>query len=70
MESLRVSMTNGRGKAYQKISSDPSIQSKRVAQKTEKEKPKRVLHTIEQPDGSIVGYCTEETGKQSPSNST
>uniref|UniRef100_A0A914C0P2 Uncharacterized protein n=1 Tax=Acrobeloides nanus TaxID=290746 RepID=A0A914C0P2_9BILA len=60
IESLRVSETNG-GRVYQKVQSDPSLLSKKSSIKSEvKLKKKRTLHTIEQPDGSIMGYCTEE----------
>ena len=69
IEALKVSSTTPNPKAYHKINSDPALfanrnksnsgNSTRENSGSAKNNVKRVLHTIEQPDGSVIGYCTE-----------
>ena len=72
IEALRVSSSRtnpGNPKTYHKINSDPALvanrnksasgNSTRENSGSLKNNVKRVLHTIEQPDGSVIGYCTE-----------
>lgn len=59
------------GKTYQKINSESAMHAlkKKIqsvsnsGSKTDlnaQPTTKRVLHTVRQPDGSVVGFCTEE----------
>ncbi|KAE9556714.1 hypothetical protein FO519_000120 [Halicephalobus sp. NKZ332] len=62
----------GHQKIYHKINSDPSLVANRTKTTSSNSSTrensgnsksgcsvKRVLHTVEQPDGSVMGYCTE-----------
>uniref|UniRef100_A0AC34QMC2 Uncharacterized protein n=1 Tax=Panagrolaimus sp. JU765 TaxID=591449 RepID=A0AC34QMC2_9BILA len=54
-------------KNYQKIHSDPSLVANRSNSTSN---VKRILHTIDQPDGSVIGYCTEAPVTPTPDSAS
>ncbi|KAH7722445.1 hypothetical protein AAVH_10113 [Aphelenchoides avenae] len=74
IESMRISERPAaavNGKTYQKVNSESAMHAlKKKIQSvsnggsktdlTAQPTTKRVLHTVRQPDGSVVGFCTEE----------
>lgn len=72
VEGLNSQVAQTKQKIYSKVHSEPLLPNN----PTGKEEPKkrRVLHTVVQADGSVVGFCTEEsdeeTGNDKPSGDT
>jgi hypothetical protein len=51
----------GKQKTYSKVHSEPLLPNGAPGKQPDPPKKRRVLHTVTQPDGSVVGFCTEET---------
>ncbi|KAI6189912.1 hypothetical protein M3Y97_00059700 [Aphelenchoides bicaudatus] len=66
VEGLSSQVTQMKQKIYSKVHSEPLLPNNAAAAKEEpKNRKRRVLHTIVQPDGSVVGFCTEESEESS-----
>lgn len=62
VEGLNSQVTQTKQKVYSKVHSEPMMTNNGGATGNKEEtKKRRVLHTHIQPDGSVVGFCTEES---------